>query len=624
MRRFLPLVLFFSFLFWAGPSYPESQTVQWFEWGPNAFELAKKEEKPILLNLTASWCHWCHVMERETYTDPAVIQLINRFFIPVRVDSDLRPDVNERYNMGGWPSTVFLTAEGNVLVGSTYLSAEQMKQSLAQIEKLHREKRIEIDSTAQKNLAEFEMLLEKELNVSKEEDLAPSFIDKISARLLLESDDEFGGVGKQEKNPIPEVTEFLFLLGEVRPDPKTSQLLTRFLDGLKKLHDPETGGFYRYAAARNWTDPQYEKMLSVNAFLLRDFTWGHALLGRADDRALVTSMLQYLRDYLWDKALGGFFGSQDADLLIETMGLDEKEEAARIPGKVYYAYPKSKREALGLPPVDHHVYTDSCAQMVTSLIEVAKKMSDEKAADMALRALDFLMEVSFEAGKGMKHTFPQTHETQQLLKDQVWMLKALFEAYEFTQDEKYLKGFGELLPAVEREFGNEKGIFYDMTRGANALGNLAKREIPLVENCLMARIYLGLYRLTGEARYQKRAQAILYFFAPRFQQFSVYSAAYGSALIEWFYPQLEVKVVGSRQDRKAKDFCAAAQKLPAIRMRVVWLDTADSKSLPQVILSVKEKSLTPASSADELPLLFEVARKIIQKGSIQKGSSLET
>src|SRR3982074_574164 len=107
-------------------------------WSPEAFERAKPEDKPILLSISAVWCHWCHVMDETTYSDRQVIDLVNEQYVPVRVDNDVRPDVNQRYNMGGWPTTAFLTPEGDILAGATYLPPEQMRDAAARVASVYR------------------------------------------------------------------------------------------------------------------------------------------------------------------------------------------------------------------------------------------------------------------------------------------------------------------------------------------------------------------------------------------------------------------------------------------------------------------------------------------------------
>src|SRR3989440_2271297 len=120
--------------------------INWQPWSPEAFERASGEDKPILLSISAVWCHWCHVMDETTYSEGGVIDLINREYVPVRVDNDVRPDINQRYNMGGWPTTAFLTASGDVLTGATYLPPDQMAGALVRIADYYRESQAEIAS----------------------------------------------------------------------------------------------------------------------------------------------------------------------------------------------------------------------------------------------------------------------------------------------------------------------------------------------------------------------------------------------------------------------------------------------------------------------------------------------
>jgi len=609
----------------SGFSQDAPPKIEWSEWGPGVFERAKNENKPILLNLGASWCHWCHVMDQETYTDSGIIWMVNQMFIPVRVDSDRRPDINEKYNMGGWPSTVFLTDEGNVLVGATFLTADEMRYSLQKIIDLNKDKGEEVDKESNQKFVEFEAVLKEEIAFSKDEDFAPSFMDKILASILLSADAEFGGMGESEKTAIPEVTEFLFLMKEISADEKITKILNKYLDGLSNLYDSEGGGFFRYAANRDWSDIHYEKLLSNNSFLLRDFIWGISILKRAQDFSLVQKTLKYLEKDLFDPASNSFFGSQDSDLLIYTDGIDESEQAVRIPGKVYYSYSTQRRLELGAPDVDEHIYTDASAQAVFSLLEVAKKLGDADSGVTALKALDFLIQSSFVVGEGMHHMFPKREKSLLMLKDQVWMLKALVSAYEYTGSKKYWQKMLKLVKATEKSLGNKDGLFRDIAPVEGSVGYLRKREVPMTENSLMARIYLKLYRETGDAKYKQQARDILNFFAPRYQEYSIFASAYGSALIDWFYPAIEVKLVGSSKDSSYAELKKSVWKIPSNRLDVVDIsDTRNPAALkelgleslvggkPKVVFCVEERCLRPEASPEKLTLLFELAQKIVR------------
>src|SRR5215471_11348884 len=128
------------------PRPNRASEINWHRWSPEAFEEAKQTHRPILLSISAVWCHWCHVMDETTYSHPSVIDLINREYVPVRVDNDVRPDINQRYNMGGWPTTAFLTSTGDILTGATYLPPDQMASALVRVAGYYRGNKAEIAS----------------------------------------------------------------------------------------------------------------------------------------------------------------------------------------------------------------------------------------------------------------------------------------------------------------------------------------------------------------------------------------------------------------------------------------------------------------------------------------------
>src|SRR6059036_4305964 len=120
--------------------------IEWLKWGQTAFDKARSSGKPILLDITGSWCHWCHVMDETSYSDPSIVDALNKKFVPIRVDTDKRPDVNRRYNMGGWPSTVFLDSEGKVITGGTYIPPQQMREVLRSVTDLYQKSKGKIRS----------------------------------------------------------------------------------------------------------------------------------------------------------------------------------------------------------------------------------------------------------------------------------------------------------------------------------------------------------------------------------------------------------------------------------------------------------------------------------------------
>ena len=172
----------------------------------------------------------------------------------------------------------------------------------------------------------------------------------------------------------------------------------------------------------------------------------------------------------------------------------------------------------------------------------------------------------------------------------------------------------DLLLITEKNFGTGQGIFFDMASDPSAIANLKKREIPIIENCLMARLYIRLNSSTDKEIFREKAKSILNFFAPRYQQFAFFAASYGSALIDWFYPVIDVTITGKKNDPKAKELFSAVMKLPTNRLHVKWADPVKNEP-PKVVMCVGKQCLTPAENADQISIRFEIAQKIVQSRS---------
>src|SRR3989338_4318962 len=227
-----------------------TRNIEWLEWSNEAFEKAKRENKPILLDIYGVWCHWCHRME-ESYEDPIVIEIINEKFIAIKVDTDKRPDINERYNQGGWPTTAFLTPDGMVIAGATYLPSAQLAMMLEQVYNYF-----------QRSDLQFEIQ-----KPSVEEGDVKSAASEVFDEALISFDTVHGGFGSEPKFPMTDAIELALLMH--RQDNKAAlRVATKTLDGMMGIFDPVEGGFYRYSVTREWDKPHYEKMLETNAQLI--------------------------------------------------------------------------------------------------------------------------------------------------------------------------------------------------------------------------------------------------------------------------------------------------------------------------------------------------------------------
>ena len=342
----------------------ESQ-VGWREWGQAAFAEAAEKGRPVLLSISAVWCHWCHVMDRTTYQDPEVIERIGGHFVPVRVDSDRRPDVNSRYNMGGWPTTAFLTPEGEILTGATYLPAGTMRELLDRVATFHAEHREDIrqEVAGRKRVAPPALPAGASAGLDATEALSAA---REVARSLAEAyDPDHGGFGVQPKFPQPKALEYLlvtYLRDAARGDPQRARWASRHLEmvettlramGQGGMYDHVAGGFFRYSTTRDWSVPHYEKMLEDNAQLLAIYARLARLTADPVYLDTVRDVVRYLED--WLRSDDGYFcGSQDADeayYALDAAGREERRDTAPRVDRTLYSVerPRRRRSPRGLP-----------------------------------------------------------------------------------------------------------------------------------------------------------------------------------------------------------------------------------------------------------------------------------
>ena len=323
----------------AASSYLRSamhQPVQWHPWSEAAFARAQAEDKPILLDIGAVWCHWCHVMDRESYEDVEVGKLINELFVAVKVDRDERPDVDARYQaavsaitgQGGWPLTAFLTPDGRPYFGGTYIPRDErygrpgIERVLRAMAEVWRDRREEALETAGSVMAAIE---QNESFSGGGGDLTLTLVDKIAKSALDKFDPRFGGFGTQPKFPHPASLDLLLEVAMNRDPEETETQQSRhaFTVTLERMarggvYDQLAGGFHRYSVDERWVVPHFEKMLYDNTELLRNYVHGFQSFVREDFLETAKEIVGWLDTTMTDRGRGGFYGSQDADV-----GLDD-------------------------------------------------------------------------------------------------------------------------------------------------------------------------------------------------------------------------------------------------------------------------------------------------------------
>ena len=327
------------------------QPVAWQEWGPEAFARAQAERKAVLLDIGAVWCHWCHVMDRESYENSGVAALINDHFIAIKVDRDERPDVDARYQaavaaicgQGGWPLTAFLTPEGRPYFGGTYFPPDDrygrpgFPRVLASMAEAYYHQQDEVEESAGSVMLAIE---QNESFSGRAGTLDESLLQKIIAAILRQFDPRHGGFGAQPKFPHAAALHLLIDTA-TRPGPLaararevTQVTLERMAAG--GIHDQLAGGFHRYSVDERWIVPHFEKMAYDNSELLR--VYAHGFQSSLDPRLahVAASTMRWMDEWLSDRERGGFYASQDADDSLEDDG-------------DYFTWTRAEAEAVLLP-----------------------------------------------------------------------------------------------------------------------------------------------------------------------------------------------------------------------------------------------------------------------------------
>jgi len=309
------------------------QPVQWHEWSEDAFASARRENKPMLLDIGAVWCHWCHVMDRESYDDPEVAAIVNEHFIAVKVDRDERPDIDSRYQaavsavsgQGGWPLTAFLTPDGKPFYGGTYFPPSDgygrpsFKRVLLSIANAYKEKNGDVMEQAklvESTIAQAESFAGRSGRVSA------SIITTIQESAFKMFDAQHGGFGQSPKFPHPSALDLLIGRYARTQDANLRNVIVTTLEHMANggVYDQLAGGFHRYSVDERWVVPHFEKMCYDNSELLKNYVHAYQATGSEFMANVARDIIRWMDEWLSDRQRGGFYASQDADISMDDDG----------------------------------------------------------------------------------------------------------------------------------------------------------------------------------------------------------------------------------------------------------------------------------------------------------------
>jgi uncharacterized protein YyaL (SSP411 family) len=536
-------------------------SIEWLPWGEEAFARAAATQRPILLRISAPWCASCRVMELECDSDPFVASSVAERFVPIYVDSDRRPDVNERYNLGGWPTNAFLTPRGELITGGTFFETDTFRVLLGRVAQSWQEKRAEVEDAVAAIRRDAE---QRRRARSADAPPAAAAIERIADLTMDEFDYRYGGFGREPKFPHPHSVELLLAefrrTGEERLREAALMTLEAIWDpgaGKPRLAAPD-GGFFRYAARRDWSEPRYEKMLDENAQLLSVFVSAHQLTAESRWAAAARSVVALARKTFLDLRRRVFRSSQSA-----------------IDAAAYYDLDASVRGTAAAPAVDDTAYVGANAQMAAALVKAGLVLGDPATVEIGAAVVDGLVSrARLHDDRLLGHVLtPDGTEGPVLLASQVYVARALVDCYEALGGPPRLAAAAELLDESHaRLLDAVRQGYTDTIVELGAEGYLSQPMVPLVENAVAADTLLRLAALLDAPAYHARALALLKVIAGGVDDYGFVAAPFALATMRSLAREPVTVAIASPPNGNVRPLAAAAAAIYAPFKLVRFLD----------------------------------------------------
>jgi uncharacterized protein len=540
MKRFLVLLLVLI----AGSARAET-TLPWQKWDPALFDRAAKEHKYILLHMAAVWCHWCHVMEGTTYSDPAIQKAILDKFIPVRVDQDADPELSYRYEDWGWPATVMLDQDGNeIFKRRGYIPPELFAKLLAAV--------IEDPSA----LPSYMMGATVDPNAIGLSDARRA---RIEALMLQTYDGRHGGFGEIQRFVHGDTLEWA--LERSRPLKRNAEIDTwrdvagRTLAGARRIIDPVWGGMFQYSDKVDWLGPHFEKLLSVQRDAMRAYVLAWQVGHDETDLEAAKDIGRWLTDFM-RAPNGAFYTSQDADV------------SRGEHGDVFYAKPDAERRAGPQPPIDRNSYARENGWAIASLAALYDVTGDSALLDAATQAFDWVLANRRAPNGGFGHGRAADDDIH--LGDTLAMAEAAMALHRSTAERRYLALASAFAEVIARDHRDRSG-FMVRRPDPGAKGVLARPVKQADENVATTRLFNLLARATGRSDFHALAEhGMRHLIALAEDDLIVPGALLADR--ELSREPAHVTIVGAKDDPAAQALYATARQYPTRYLRIEWLD----------------------------------------------------
>jgi uncharacterized protein len=529
----------------ASLSTQKENHLNWRPWSDTVFAEAKRTHRFVLLDLEAAWCHWCHVMDANTYSDPEVMKLLQGSYITVKVDQDSRPDLSNRYEDFGWPATVVFDGDGHEIVKRQgYLAPDEMASMLQAI----------LDDPSPGPSVQ----PDRKIELPSEPLLTPALREDLNRNFFNGYDSEHGSWGRDQKFLDWDSVEYAMDLAHLKNDTRAEHMARQTLQRQLRLLDPAWGGVYQYSTGGDWNSPHFEKIMQMQAENLRIYALAYAQWQDPQYLHAAQEIQRYLRTFLTSPD-GAFYTSQDADLV-------EGKHSAE-----YFALNDAQRRKLGVPRVDKHVYARENGWAINGLVALYGTTGDPATLEEAVRAARWILANRGLPGGGFRHGTPD--RSGPYLGDTVSMARAFVALYGATGDREWLTSAQDAMRFVGKKFLDPKGAGF-LTAGVPADHSYfphTQRD----ENVMVARTSNLLFHYTGDEEFDQLAKVAMRYLAAKPVVDRLPASSALLADLEIASEPLHLTVVGYKDDLAAQSIFAAALRYPSDYKRLEWWDVRE-------------------------------------------------
>lgn len=521
----------------------QASEIQWQNWRADLFEQAQRENRFVIFDLEAVWCHWCHVMEEKTYADATVIELIKDKYIAVRADQDASPELAARYGDYGWPATIVFAPDGSEIVKRRgYINPPAMQSLLQAI--------IDDPSPGPSIVAQLELKAGDQTSLTQKQKstLEQAWLDAY--------DKQHGGWGQIHKYLDRNRIE-LALIRAREGDEQSEMMARKSLDQSLKLIDPIWGGIYQYSDKLDWSSPHFEKIMSFQADALHTWSLAYAWLKDPKYKTGADAIYRYLVEFFMARD-GGFYVSQDADL-------NEK-----VDGHQYYKLSEGERRSLGMPRVDKNRYARENGWAISALADYYSYTGNGEALNYAILAANWITKHRGLDSGGFRHN---NKDEGQFLSSTLGMLDAFLQLYTVTGEADWLARAEAAAGDIDTRFRAKDGGYLSALPGKIKTGAFSKPTILMEENVSVARQMNRLHHYIGDDRWKSASEYAMRLLAT--------DAVINNKpwLVEILLADREINqdpvhitVVGEKSKDASGALFRAAISYPGIYRRIEWWD----------------------------------------------------